>query len=117
MIQQDSLSSAIKIIAIGLAWSLPVLLYAQGSFSVLNPSSVDSLEEFLKSLLVIVVNIGLLVLGVMLVWSGYLFVTAQGNEQQLQVAKRNFMWVIIGGAILLGAWGITQAIIAFVALL
>jgi uncharacterized membrane protein len=75
-----------------------------------NPLTVNTIAEFVQKLLEVVVNIGVIVLGIMLVYVGYLFVVAQGNEEKLREAKRAFVWTVIGGAILLGAWGISMAI-------
>lgn len=37
------------------------------------------------------------------IWTGFMFVTAQGNETKLGTAKRALLYVVIGTAILLGA--------------
>ncbi len=49
----------------------------------------------------IVILMPLVVLAIL--YSGFMFLLAQGNEQKLKTAKTNFVWVIVGVAILLGA--------------
>ncbi len=49
-----------------------------------------------------------------IIWSGFQFVLAQGNQKQLQKARRNFYYTIIGLAIFLGAWLLATVIAATV---
>ena len=44
------------------------------------------------------------------VYSGFLFIFAQGNESKLTEAKRNFVYVVIGALLILGAWVIATLI-------
>jgi len=75
-----------------------------------NPISYPSLIDFLRALLEVITQIGVIALTVMLIYSGFLFVTAQGNQEQLTKAKSAFSWVVIGGAIVLGAWALSIGI-------
>ena len=79
--------------------------------SIPNWLKVGTIPEFLSEMFKIIAEIGAVVLAVMIVYSGFLFVTAQGNEQALQKAKESFKWVLIGGAIILGAWVLSEAIL------
>ncbi|MEA2701529.1 MAG: hypothetical protein QOE22_238 [Candidatus Parcubacteria bacterium] len=80
------------------------------SGTLVNPLKVCSLEALLDLVLVAVIRIGTIVLIMMLVWVGFLFVTARGNEEKLRDARRAFFWTIIGGLILLGARGLSAVI-------
>lgn len=51
----------------------------------------------------IVKDIGPVVITLMLVYCGFLFVAAQGNEEKLGQARTALMWTVIGAIILLGA--------------
>lgn len=76
-----------------------------------NPlGSISSFSDFVSAILGIVVSIGVPVAVLAIIFSGFLFVTAQGNEEKLKTAKSAFLWSVIGTAILLGAWAISQAI-------
>lgn len=81
----------------------------------LNPiPGVTSLSCFINKILEVVVNVGLPVVAVALVYAGFLFVKARGNETELVTAKKAFLWTVIGAAIVLGAFVIQQAIQATV---
>ncbi|GEM_PF-3178794 len=68
---------------------------------------LDFLNKILKE---IVLPIGAVVAVVALVFSGFLFVTAQGNEDKLKTAKKTFTWTVVGIAVLLGALVISEGI-------
>ena len=98
---------------------LPILfVYAGGSGGTggdtiqnwLKPG-VNDIPTFLTALFKIIAEIGAVVLAFYIVYTGYLFVTAQGNEQALQKAKESLKWVLIGGAIILGAWVLSEAVL------
>jgi hypothetical protein len=46
----------------------------------------------------------------MIIYAGFLFVTAQGDPQKLSKAKKAFLWAIIGAVIILGARLLAAAI-------
>ncbi len=94
-----------------------VLLAApvQASAQLNNPLSaggqrIDSIGDFIKEMLEAAVFILFPIAVVFIVYSGFLFVFAQGNPEKLSTAKRNFMWTIVGMALLLGAWALAQLI-------
>jgi len=45
-----------------------------------------------------------------IIYSGFLFVTAQGNSEKLTKAKKALLYTIIGAALLLGSYVIATAI-------
>jgi hypothetical protein len=75
-----------------------------------NPTRVPTLFDFIKEILTIIVKIGIPVATVFIIWSGFLFLTAQGDEAQLTKAKHSFVWACVGTAVLLGAWLLATAI-------
>lgn len=75
-----------------------------------NPAAAATLEEFIHGVLTVVVKVGIPVATVFLIWSGFLFLTAQGDEKQLTKAKHAFVWACVGTAVLLGAWLLATAI-------
>ena len=50
---------------------------------------------------------------IFLVWAGFLFVSARGNEQQLSTAKTMLFWTIIGAILIVGAWVLAQVVVEF----
>jgi len=70
----------------------------------------SSFQAVLDAVLNAVVKIGTLVIAVMIVWSGFLFVTSSGDPAKLTTARQAFLWTIIGAAIILGAEAIKLSI-------
>lgn len=118
----------ISILLISCLFLLPVLASAQSPFggSVTNPyggsvtnngsggqlcnplggcgaSGPSDLAQFIQLVLRAVMKIGAVVVVFFVVYSGFLFVTAQGNEEKLKKAKNAMLWTLVGAAILLGA--------------
>lgn len=67
-------------------------------------SRFSNLKDFIISSLKVVVTISLPVIVFFIVLSGLYFVMARGNPEQLKKAKMNFVYVIAGTALILGAW-------------
>ena len=78
-----------------------------------NPlQGINSLEALIVRILDIVVVLGTYVAVIFIIWSGFLFVKAQGNPTELTKAKQTFFYTLIGVAILLGAKALAMAIAA-----
>ncbi len=70
-----------------------------------NPLGADlDLLDFLRRLFATMVKISLPFLVIFMIYSGFLFVQAQGNVDELAKAKKNFLYVIIGACLVFGAW-------------
>ncbi len=84
-----------------------VVVHADSSSPALdNPLSgnIKTLPQFLAFSLKALVKIALPIISVFIVYSGFLFVTAQGNSEKISTARYNFLYVIIGSVLILGAW-------------
>jgi len=81
-----------------------------GGVQLQNPIKVGTVQEFIRAVLDIVVQVGFPIIVLALVYTGFLFVKAQGNDEELKTAKRSFFWTVVGAIVLLGAWVITTAI-------
>jgi len=77
-----------------------------------NPlgEKIDSIPTLIKTALDFVVKIGIPVVAFFIIYSGFKLVTAQGNKSKLEEAKKSLLNVIIGAAIVLGAFVISKAI-------
>jgi len=75
-----------------------------------NPLKVGSLDELLTAVLKAAIQLGTVILTLALVYVGFRFVAARGNEEKIRSARTALMYTIIGGLILLGATAI-QAVI------
>jgi len=63
----------------------------------------DTIAAFINTLLDTLFPIMSLVAVFFIIFSGFLMVTAGGNEEKLSKARQAFLWTVIGVAILLGA--------------
>jgi cytochrome b561 len=86
------------------------LVFAVGEGSLQNPLAFDSIAEFVSKALQALVVIALPIVGFFILLSGFLFISARGNQEKLSRAKTNFMWVIAGAILILGAWALSQLI-------
>ena len=68
-----------------------------------DPDCVSTIEELLVKILDFVFNIGLPIIMLAIIWSGFLFVTARGNMEKIKTAKTAVTWTMIGAALILGA--------------
>ena len=76
-----------------------------------NPLEVDSIYELIRMIFEnIVIPIGGVIATLAIVYSGFLFVTAQGNQEQLTRARSAFFWSVVGAVVLLGSWAIAAGI-------
>lgn len=90
---------------------LPTLSARAGSSSEFsNPLVSKNVTELVESFADIIFKIGIPVATVFMIYSGLMFVTARGSEEQLKKAKSTFMWTVLGTAVLLGAKVIALAI-------
>ena len=78
-----------------------------------NPLNANTFGEFVDAIANIVIKIGGVLAVIFIIISGFLFVTARGNEEQLGKAKTSLTWTIVGTAVLLGASVIAKAIVNF----
>ncbi|HZS42755.1 MAG TPA: pilin [Candidatus Paceibacterota bacterium] len=69
-----------------------------------NPlSNTGNIYDFIAKVLEEVAKIGAVICVFFIIYAGFLFVTAQGNEDKLKTAKNAFLYTVIGVIILLGA--------------
>ncbi len=69
-----------------------------------NPLNSQTIAQLVENIARLAAQIGIPVAAIFIIYSGILFITARGSEEQLKKAKTNFMWAMIGTAILMGAW-------------
>ncbi len=75
-----------------------------------GPEADINIIEFLQKLFKVMVKIALPFLILFTIYSGFMFIEARGNTDKLEVAKKNFLYVIIGALLVFGAWMIAKAI-------
>lgn len=81
-----------------------------------NPlnSEIDDIPKFIKAIINIVLIVGIPIVVLAIIYTGFLFVKAQGNSEELTKAKKALLYTLIGAALLLGAFVIAEAIQATV---
>jgi hypothetical protein len=94
--------------------SLPIVSLADShpdeSVSIDNPINATSINGLIKTILTGVIKIGIPIVAIALVYSGFLFVSARGRPKELTEAKDALLYTLIGAGILLGSWAIAQLI-------
>lgn len=76
-----------------------------------NPiAGIDSLPAFIEAILNFVLIVGVPIVALAIIYSGFLFLSAQGNSEKLTKAKKALMYTLIGAALLLGSYVIASSI-------
>lgn len=77
-----------------------------------NPlkSEYDTFPKFVAAITQTAVEILMPFVVLGFIWSGFLFVKAQGNAEGLKNAKSALFWSVIGAFILMGAYGFATII-------
>jgi hypothetical protein len=76
----------------------------------LVPGNICTLSDVAALILSLVTQIGSILLVIALVYTGFLFIQAQGNSEQISKARGALLWVVLGGLLLLGAGALSQVI-------
>jgi hypothetical protein len=82
-----------------------------GSQTVQNPlGGINSFCGLIKALLTAVIQIGIPIAVLFIVYAGFKFVLARGNPTKLQEARQGLLYTLLGIGIFLGAWLIAMVI-------
>jgi hypothetical protein len=101
-----------KIVLIVFVFIFPILSLATTDTDVKieNPISSGTIAVLIRKILEGVLKIGMPIITLAVIYSGFLFVSAQGNSEKLGKAKTSLLYTLIGAAILLGSWAIAVLI-------
>lgn len=85
------------------------------SFPIKIPNPLKGNATDLKTLLNSIINnviipIGGVVVVIMIIYAGFLYVTARGAPDKIKTAHQAILWAVVGAAILLGASVVSKAI-------
>ncbi len=94
---------ALSMLSLGIA-------HAESCVGLCNPLNFATIADFIAGALKVLVMIALPIVSLFIVISGFLFIKAQGNPSELETAKKNFWYVILGTLLILGAWVIATLI-------
>jgi hypothetical protein len=74
-----------------------------GATTLVNPLRIGSIEDLLVAILNILIIIAIPIVVFFIIYSGFLYVTARGNAQQVEQATRSLTYSVIGGVLIIGA--------------
>ena len=93
--------ASIQILALSILLTLPSLTAAQ---SLRNPTSFSGIADFIAGFLRAITLVALPIVALFVVYAGFKYVSARGKPDKLTEANKNFVNVLIGAALILGAW-------------
>jgi len=76
----------------------------------LNPLAFPNITELMQAILNMVIVISTPIVVLFIIYAGFLYVTAQGNPEKLQIANRALVYGVIGGVIIIGSVAILQIV-------
>ena len=97
----------------------PSVIYSAGATppcvptdgKICNPlGNTSTLPILIHDVLTKALQVGIPIVALAIIYSGFLFVAARGNSEKLTKAKDTLLYTLIGAAILLGSWGIAMII-------
>ncbi len=72
-------------------------------FQVKSFLGVSTIQDFLLAVLNVFITVATPIIVIMIIYSGFLYVTARGNESQITKASTSMTYAIIGGILVIGA--------------
>ena len=83
----------------------------QQGFTLPNPlGNTTSFAVIMEKLADIAIKIGLPLVVIFMIYAGFLFVSAGGNEDKITAAKTTFFWAIVGALLIIGSKALAIAI-------
>ena len=98
-----------KVFVSTLFLSLPIFTNAQVE-KLSNPLALDSVQDLILAIVNIFQIIATPIVVFFIIYSGFLYVTARGNKETLDAAKRSLLYAIIGGVVIVGATAISTIV-------
>ncbi len=68
-----------------------------------NPLATTTITEFLQEILAVIMIFAVPLIIFMIIYAGFMYVTAQGNESKVSKAHKALLYAVIGGLLILGA--------------
>ena len=79
-------------------------LFRGGPSSVaLSPTGPKTIKDIVIKVLDFLITLAIPFAVLAIIWAGFMFVTAQGNEQKIGKARQNLLWTVVGVAIVLAS--------------
>jgi len=85
-------------------------LGASGQITIENPLEAESLEDLIYGIIDFIWKVATAVVPLMIVIAGFYFITAAGNPQQIDTAKKIILYTVVGYAIIMLSAGLILVI-------
>ncbi|MBI2610254.1 hypothetical protein HYW53_03780 [Candidatus Giovannonibacteria bacterium] len=86
---------------------------SSGGYTLPNPTGLTSFTQLIDKVADLAIKVGLPIAAVFIIYSGFLFVSALGNQEKITRAKSAFWWAVIGALVIVAAKAITAALSNF----
>lgn len=74
-----------------------------GGLTIDNPIAADNIQELFEAIIDIVLVFAVPIIVFFIIYAGFLYVTARGNQATIQKAHMALLYALIGGLLILGA--------------
>jgi len=95
-------------------FGISVLIFPQPvkgqGVTITNPLTYDTFDELIKGVTGFLFVIATALVPLMIVIAGFYFLTASGNPQQVETAKKIILYTVVGYAIILISYGLITII-------
>ncbi len=71
-----------------------------------NPLAADSFQELIDGLINIIFYLAIAIAPIMFIVAGFYFITAAGEPEKINIAKKMILWTLIGLLVVMSAKGI-----------
>lgn len=103
-----------KIIINTVTFGLVAFIYTNITFgdpgTIDNPIEAESLSEFFSNIVSVAIQLGTIISVLGIMYGGFQYVSAQGDEEKLGKARNTVTWALVGTAVLLGARTIMEVV-------
>lgn len=74
-----------------------------GTVSLQNPLAADNILELFEAIIDVILVFAVPIIVFFIIYAGFLYVTARGNEGTIEKAHKALLYALIGGLLILGA--------------
>lgn len=72
---------------------------------------INDIPSLIEQIIEIVLVVGIPIIALAIIYTGFLFIKAQGAPEEITKAKKALLYTLVGGILLLGAFVISKAIV------
>lgn len=77
-----------------------------GAVTIDNPLASDSFADLIDAIINIIFMLAIAIAPIMFIVAGFYFITAAGEPEKIQIAKKMILWTLIGLLVVMSAKGI-----------